>query len=61
MQELLLHSTIGVTLDTNTHAVTTETPSAQVAVFALLFPQEESGMIRDGRGSDSKLCLFVPT
>jgi len=40
MQELLRHSTIRVTLDTYTHAVTTEKRSAQEAVVALLFPQK---------------------
>jgi len=38
MQELLRHSTIRVTLDTYTQAVTTEKRSAQQAVVALLFP-----------------------
>jgi hypothetical protein len=43
MQELLCHSTIRVTLDTYTQAVTTEKRNAQEAVVALLFrekPQE---------------------
>jgi integrase len=40
MQELLRHSTIRVTLDTYTQAVTTEKRSAQQAVVALLFPQK---------------------
>jgi len=40
MQELLRHSTIRVTLDTYTQAVTTEKRSAQEAVVALLFPQK---------------------
>jgi integrase len=40
MQELLRHSTIRVTLDTCTQAVTTEKGIAQEAVVALLFPQE---------------------
>ncbi len=40
MQELLRHSTIRVTLDTYTQAVTTEKRSAQNAVVALLFPQK---------------------
>ena len=39
MQELLRHSTIRVTLDTYTQAVTTEKRNAQDAVVALLFPQ----------------------
>src|SRR6266481_5053046 len=39
-QELLRHSTIRVTLDTYTQAVTTEKRSAQEAVVALLFPQK---------------------
>jgi integrase len=39
MQELLRHSTIRVTLDTYTQAVTT---TAQQAVVALLFPQKTS-------------------
>jgi len=38
MQELLRHSTIRVTLDTYTQAVTTEKRNAQDAVVALLFP-----------------------
>jgi integrase len=37
MQELLRHSTIRVTLDTYTQAVTTEKRNAQEAVVALLF------------------------
>ncbi len=40
MQELLRHSTIRVTLDTYTQAVTTEKRSAQEAVVALLLPQK---------------------
>ena len=43
MQELLRHSTIRVTLDTYTQAITTEKRNAQKAVVALLFrekPQE---------------------
>jgi site-specific recombinase XerD len=40
MQELMRHSTIRVTLDTYTQAVTTEKRTAQEAVFALLFPQK---------------------
>jgi site-specific recombinase XerD len=43
MQELLRHSTIGVTLDTYTQAVTTEKRTAQEAVVALLFPQKTAG------------------
>lgn len=39
MQELLRHSTIRVTLDTYTQAVTTEKRNAQDAVVALLFPK----------------------
>lgn len=39
MQELLRHSTIRVTLDTYTQAVTTEKRNAQEAVVALLFPR----------------------
>jgi hypothetical protein len=42
MQELLRHSTIRVTLDTYTQAVTTEKRRAQDAVVALLFPQKTS-------------------
>jgi integrase len=42
MQELLRHSTIRVTLDTYTQAVTSEKRTAQEAVVALLFPQETS-------------------
>jgi integrase len=38
MQELLRHSTIRVTLDTYTQAVTTEKRKAQEAMVALLFP-----------------------
>ena len=40
MQELLRHSTIRVTLDTYTLAVTTEKRNAQEAVVALLFPEK---------------------
>jgi integrase len=40
MQELLRHSTIRVTLDTYTQAVTTEKRNAQDAVVALLYPQK---------------------
>ena len=40
MQELLRHSTIRVTLDTYTQAVTAEKRSAQAAVVALLFPEK---------------------
>jgi integrase len=40
MQELLRHSTIRVTLDTYTQAVTTEKRGAQDAVVALLFPEK---------------------
>ena len=40
MQELLRHSTIRVTLDTYTQAVTAEKRSAQEAVVALLFPRK---------------------
>jgi integrase len=40
MQELLRHSTIRVTLDTYTQAVTTEKRNAQEAVVAFLFPQK---------------------
>ena len=43
MQELLRHSTIRVTLDTYTQAVTTEKRNAQDAVVALLFPQKMQG------------------
>lgn len=41
MQELLRHSTIRVTLDTYTQAVTTAKRTAQDAVVALLFPEKE--------------------
>jgi integrase len=40
MQELLRHSTIRVTLDTYTQAVTTEKRNAQEAVVTLLFPEK---------------------
>jgi len=40
MQELLRHSTIRVTVDTYTQAVTTEERKAQEAVVALLFPEK---------------------
>ena len=40
MQELLRHSTIRVTLDIYTQAVTTEKRNAQEAVVALLFPEK---------------------
>ena len=48
MQELLRHSTIRVTLDTYTQAVTTEKRNAQEAVVALLFPEKPQ---------ETKLCL----
>ena len=40
MQELLRHSTIRVTLDTYTQAVTTKKSNAQEAVVALLCPEK---------------------
>jgi hypothetical protein len=40
MQELLRHSTIRVTLDTYTQAVTAEKRNAQEAVVALLFREK---------------------
>jgi hypothetical protein len=40
MQELLRHSTIRLTLDTYTQAVTTAKRTAQDAVVALLFPEK---------------------
>ena len=40
MQELLRPSTIRVTLDTYTQAVTAEKRNAQDAVMAVLFPQK---------------------
>ena len=40
MQELLRHSTIRVTLDTYTQAVTTEKRNAQEALVSLLFPEK---------------------
>ncbi len=40
MQELLRHSTIRMTLDTYTQAVTTEKRAAQEAVVALFVPTE---------------------
>ena len=40
MQELLRHSTIRVTLDTYTQAVTTKKRNAQEAVVALLFREK---------------------
>lgn len=43
MQELLRHSTIRVTLDTYTQAVTTENRNAQEAVVALLCPRKIAG------------------
>jgi hypothetical protein len=50
MQELMRHSTIRVTLDTYTQAVTTEKRAAQTAVVRLFVgkkgskpPQEETG------------------
>lgn len=48
MQELLRHSTIRVTLDTYTQAVTKEKRNAQEAVVALLFPEktEETQVLR---------------
>jgi len=49
MQELLRHSTIRVTLDTYTQAVTTEKRTAQNAVVSLLFPDKT-----EERGSDNQ-------
>ena len=43
MQELLRHSTIRVTLDIYTQAVTSEKRNAQDAVVSLLFPQKMQG------------------
>jgi len=43
MQKLLRHSTIRVTLDTYTQAVTTQKRNAQEAVVALWFPQKMQG------------------
>jgi len=40
MQELLRHSTIRLTLDTYTQAVTTAKRTAQDTVVALLFPEK---------------------
>ena len=40
MQELLRHSTIRVTLDTYTQAVTSDKRNAREAVIALLFPEK---------------------
>jgi integrase len=40
MQELVRHSTTSVTLDTYTHAVTTEKRNSQEAVVALLFREK---------------------
>jgi hypothetical protein len=40
MQELLRRSTIRVTLDTYTQAVTNEKRNAQEAVVSLLFPEK---------------------
>jgi integrase len=42
MQELLRHSTIRVTLDTYTQAVTAGKRNAQDAVMAVLFPRKTS-------------------
>jgi integrase len=42
MQELMRHSTIRVTLDTYTQAVTTEKRAAQTAVIALLLRKKGS-------------------
>jgi len=42
MQELLRHSTIRVTLDTYTQAVTAGKRNAQDAVMAVLFPRKKS-------------------
>jgi integrase len=46
MQELLRHSTIRVTLDTYTQAVTTGKRNAQDAVVAALFPRKTSDLAR---------------
>src|ERR1700730_5501437 len=64
MQELLRHSTIRVTLDTYTQAVTTEKRNAQEAVVALLFrekTQETQALLRKTLFPVPILCLFVPT
>ena len=42
MQELMRHSTIRVTLDTYTQAVTTEKRAAQTAVVSLLITKKRS-------------------
>ena len=63
MQQLLRHSTIRVTLDTYTQAVTTEKRKAQDAVLALLF-QEKHKKRKLCLGRFHRvyliLCLFVP-
>jgi hypothetical protein len=64
MQDLLRHSTIRVTLDTYTQAVTTEKRKAQEAMVALLFPgktQERELCLGGLPSSVPILCLFVPT
>ena len=64
MQEMLRHSTIRVTLDPHTQAVTIEKRKAQAPVVALLFPgktQERSALTKRLPSSVPILCLFVPT
>jgi site-specific recombinase XerD len=58
MQELLRHSTIRVTLDTYTQAVTTENRTAQEAVHRALLPTEKSAMIRRDAVFSPNLFLF---
>jgi hypothetical protein len=61
MQELLRHSTIRVTLDTYTQAVTAEKRAAQEAVVALLFPEKTlEALLGQTPTRLPILCLFVP-
>ena len=58
MQELLRHSTIRVTLDTYTQAVTTEKRNAQEAVVSLLSPRK-TGRKRKLLLGQSSICLYL--
>src|SRR5262245_561714 len=62
MQELLRHSTIRVTLDTYTQAVTTEKRNAEEAVVTLLCPEKtQEALLGRTLFPVPILCLFVPT
>jgi hypothetical protein len=58
MQELLRHSTIRVTLDTYTQAVTTEKRKAQEAVVALLFPGKNARKVSSFQTDSHRVYPF---